>query len=149
MLIHILAGFFLPWLFGWWLLKREPRMVLVNGPVAAAIALAVNELGFHFYRWWDAAPFREQAVYAWPLDFGLYPVAGSFLIWQVHRRNGSPWLMLALFALGTTLFEVFGLFVGTIRYGNGWNVGWTFVSYVLSYGAGLFYSRLLKRAGIL
>ena len=84
-------------------------------------------------------PMRIETLSALPLDIGLYPVLGCWYIILVQRYRRSAILTLT-FALGTTLLEGFGVAVGHASYGNGWNLGWTFVSYFVAYlGVNRFY----------
>ncbi|MEC2133475.1 hypothetical protein P9G84_32005 [Brevibacillus centrosporus] len=148
MLSNIVFGFILPWIAGGLLFKKNPKLVLTIAPFAAVIALSTNEFGL-FLDFWDIMPQETESLNCLPLDLGVFPVLGSLFIHFVQRKKLSTWLFLFLFSSFTTVLELTYVLIGKIVYHNGWNITWTFFSYVLTYTLGFLYYILLKKHFVL
>ncbi|WP_350356272.1 CBO0543 family protein [Cohnella hashimotonis] len=110
------------------------------------MAFFSNDL-FVRYGFWIAKPVTEanESFSTLPFNLGLYPVWGSILIQFIERRNWSPTIAIFIGSLGITFAE-WGLVKSKwIVYGNGWNIGWTFVSYLAALTIVHLYVRALKR----
>ncbi|WP_088070030.1 hypothetical protein [Gottfriedia luciferensis] len=75
MLIYIFSGLILPWLVGFILLKKVPKIMVVFIPICVAIAFIINTWGFNYY-WSLKVKFNELALSAFPFNLGLYPILG-------------------------------------------------------------------------
>ncbi|MBD2871789.1 hypothetical protein [Paenibacillus arenilitoris] len=150
MLFNYFWGLIVPWLFGIYMARKVPKILLLIFPVGIVISHTINDWGIH-ERYWIFAPVKEnnESVAALPLDLGLYAILAASLIWAIHARKRGSLLIILLFSLGTTLLECFGLLIGRVWYDNGWNVGWTYLSYVFAYYLVYFYYLLLKRQRLL
>ncbi|WP_275175823.1 hypothetical protein [Bacillus tropicus] len=74
---NIIIGFIIPWIFGIWLFKRNPKVVLLIAPIGIAVAFLINEWGVNYF--WQLKPiFKNIGLSAYPLNFGLYPVLVCF-----------------------------------------------------------------------
>lgn len=78
---------------------------------------------------------RAETISFVPFDLGLYAVLGSILIYTLSKRpfRLNPVLTIIIFSLITTFLEYIALLLGAIVYGNGWSIGWTFISYLTAY----------------
>lgn len=104
MLLNIALGFVLPWIFGVYLYRKNPLIVLAIAPFSAVVSFLINAVGFAL-EWWNLTPYmRIETLAALPLNIGLYPVLGSWCIILIQRLGHSLSLML-IFALGTTLLR--------------------------------------------
>lgn len=150
MLINIIFGFFVPWIAGIYLGVKTPKTLLLIFPIGAVSSLVINSIGFQL-KFWDFTPLipNDESVSALPLDIGLYPLLACFMIWLINSRPILTVLILFLFILGTTLLEFMALIFGKVTYGNGWNIGYTFLSYLLAFGIVFIYFKLLKRNRLL
>lgn len=52
--VNIIIGFIIPWIFGIWLYKRNPKVVLLIAPIGIAIAFLINEWGIDYF--WQFEP---------------------------------------------------------------------------------------------
>ena len=101
-------------------------------PLASVVSFLINAVGFGL-ELWNLAPYtRIETLSALPLNIGLYPVLGCWCIVLI-RRFGRSMSLLLIFSIGTTLLEGFAVLIGHASYGNGWNLGWTFISYLGAY----------------
>jgi hypothetical protein len=150
MLVNIIFGFIIPWLVGIYLVRKSPKILLLIFPVGALISMIINSLGFQM-KFWDFTPLipDDQSVSAMPLDLGLYPLIACFMIRTIFLHRKKTALIMFLFVLFTTLLEYMGLLIGKVTYGNGWNIGYTFLSYLLALGIVYLYFRLLERFRVL
>lgn len=150
MTINILLGFVVPWMFGFILWRKAPIIIYLICPFTSIVSALFNDIGYHL-SFWDFTPKIEndETLSALPLDLGLYPVMASYMIYWIVKNNQHAWMKLAVFALFNTTLEFIGLHYGKVEYGNGWNIGWTFVSYTLALLLVYLYYRLLCRHGIM
>ncbi|OBZ10310.1 CBO0543 family protein [Bacillus sp. FJAT-26390] len=150
MWVNIIFGFIIPWLVALYLVRKSPKTLLLIYPVGALVSMAINSLGFQM-RFWDFTPLipNDESVSALPLDLGLYPIIACFMIWTIMLHRNKTALILFLFVLFTTLLEYVGLLIGKVTYGNGWNIGFTFLSYLLALGFVYIYFRILERFRLL
>lgn len=82
---------------------------------------------------------------ALPLDLGLYPLLGSYFIFLIQRNIINPFFGILLFAVVVTGMEWAAVKIEKVTYYNGWNIGWTFVSYLVPFTIIYGYYRLVKR----
>ncbi|ULL16232.1 hypothetical protein DVH26_18340 [Paenibacillus sp. H1-7] len=146
MLFNITLGFIIPWLFGIYLYKKDRKILLLIYPISVVISMFINDVGFHL-KFWDFTPHipDDETISALPLDLGLYPILGSYMIYWI-RNSSLHWLLISLITMAfTTCLEYFGVVIGKVTYGNGWNILFTSGSYLLAYLLVYFYyTRLLK-----
>jgi hypothetical protein len=150
MLVNIIFGFIIPWLAAIYLVRKSPKILLLIYPVGALVSMIINSLCFQM-KFWDFTPLipDDQSVSAMPLDLGLYPLLACFLIRTIFLHRKKTVLVMLLFVLFTTLLEYMGLLIGKVSYGNGWNIGYTFLSYLLAFSCVYLYFRLLERFRVL
>lgn len=144
MLNNIIFGFIIPWLAALPLIRKSPKTMLLIFPIGAVASLVINSFGFQL-GFWDFTPLipNDESVSALPLDIGLYPILASYMIWIILFQRDKSLLILFLFVFVTTLLEFGALLIGKVTYGNGWNIGFTFLSYLLAYGIVYLYNKLL------
>ncbi|WP_141500910.1 CBO0543 family protein [Paenibacillus luteus] len=150
MLLNIICGFVIPWLAALFLIRKSPKTLLLIYPIGSVASLVINSFGFQL-GFWDFTPLipNDESVSALPLDIGLYPILGSFMIWTILLHRNKTALILFVFILFTTLLEFSALLFGKVTYGNGWNIGFTFLSYLLAFGIVYLYFKLLERFRLL
>jgi len=144
---NIVAGFIIPWIIACPLVQRQPRLFIVISPITAVISMVINTIGFYF-DFWHFKPIltRNETISAMPFDLGLYSVLGSLLIYFITKRlfGIPPLACLLCFSLLTTLMEYLGLRFDRVMYSNGWNIGWTFISYLIAYIAVITAWRIVR-----
>ncbi|MGO4699486.1 CBO0543 family protein [Paenibacillus sp. 2TAB26] len=136
MLYNIIFGFIIPWVLASFIVRKQPILFIVISPVTAVISMIINTIGIYF-GFWDFKPIFEknETISALPMDLGLYAVLGSLLIYNLSKRTFRlhPVIFILIFSLLTTVLEYTALLFGFVMYGNGWNIGWTFISYLIAY----------------
>jgi uncharacterized membrane protein len=148
MIFNILIGFVIPWIFGFFLWKKSPIIIYLICPVTATVSALFNDIGYHL-GFWDFTPKIEndETLSALPLDLGLYPITACLMVYWIVKHNRHAWTKLSIIALFNTSLEFIALHYGKAEYGNGWNIGWTFVSYMLALLLVYLYYRLLEQYG--
>lgn len=147
MILNTFLAFVLPWTIGILHLYRKDKMLIpLFGPLFTVMAFFINEIGFYF-EFWKVAPFpKQKTLSVLPFNIGLYPILASYLIYFI-RRHGNPYLIIFLMTLFTTTLEWIYVLSGRVVYGNGWNLFFTFISYlipyIIIYQYQLFLSRLM------
>lgn len=144
--MHLLLTFVIPWLAAAYLLVQNKRTVVLYGPAAAGIAFALNDIGLYM-EWWGFKPEREELLISLLSNLGIFLVSGCYMIHFIQKYKYSL-IMILGFASLLTLLEYVYLLLGRIHFNNGWNLGWSFVSYVVSnillYGYFLLLDRTKK-----
>lgn len=136
MLFNVVAGFIIPWLLVCFLIQKHPKLFIVISPITSVISMLINTIGFYFEFWLYMPMFdKVETISALPLDIGLYAVLGSLFIYTLSKRilGVHPVIVFLVFSLFTTFLEYLALLCDLVVYDNGWNIGWTFISYSIAY----------------
>ncbi|WP_026881369.1 hypothetical protein [Clostridium akagii] len=147
MILNIILGFIIPWIFGVLLYFKDKKTLLVIAPFMSVWAYIVNEALFDldFNRF---APLINDDITTMTINLGLYPILGCYLIYYIQIKKTSPYIIIMIFTFMTTVAEYLGLMFGMVTYNNGWNIGWTFLSYIPPYITGYWYYHKLKKIGV-
>jgi hypothetical protein len=149
MVTNIVLGFIIPWIFGIYLYKKNKKIILLISPFASVTAFLSNLFGFYFGFWHVTPILKEETLTVLPMCIGLYSVLGSYLIYFIQKKKITPTVLILLFSVFTTLFELFFVLTGKVIYENGWNIYWTFISYLIPYIIGYWYYLALKRLHVM
>ncbi|CAH1215144.1 hypothetical protein PAECIP111891_04216 [Paenibacillus allorhizoplanae] len=136
MLYNIIFGFILPWVLVLFLIRKQPVLFIIISPITAVISMLINTIGFYFGFWNLKPHFEENPIISGiPFDMGLYPVLGSLLVYTLSKRNVRlhPIFIIFMFSLFITFLEYLAFHFTFVTYGNGWNIGWTFISYSIAF----------------
>ena len=146
LLINIIAGFLVPWIAGAFLIYRDKKAMLLAFPSGGFMSLLFNDFGI-YKKWWELHPDHMESVTTIPFNLGIYPIVAGWILYSIfHTRfRFNAALMIAAFAALLTGAEFVYVCLDKIQYGNGWNIGWTYLSYLLALGAVYGYSRLHAR----
>ncbi|WP_134703136.1 CBO0543 family protein [Ammoniphilus sp. YIM 78166] len=148
MFFNFVIGFIIPWILGVWIYKRNSIIVILIAPIGVVAATVINEWGFNYL--WKFKPFlNNQSLSALPLDLGIYPVLACYFIYLVNRGIGNKYTLLLLFAIFITLLEWIAVKSDRVIYLNGWNIGWTFCVYLLTFMVIYRYYKLLQNKNYL
>lgn len=145
MILNIILGFIIPWVFGVILYYKDKKVILIIVPFMAVWAYFLNEILFHlnFFR---LAPLNIDDDYTtMAINVGLYPLLVSYLIYFIKSNKTSRFILVIIFALMPTIAEYLGLLFHIIIYKNGWNLGWSFLSYILYNLIGYWYYNKVEK----
>lgn len=148
MILNIILGFIIPWIFGVFLYLKDKKTLLVIAPFMSVWAYTLNEALFHlnFNRF---APLEiKDDLTTMSINLGLYPILGCYLIHYIQIKKVSPYILIMIFTFMTTVAEYLALNFGMVTYDNGWNIVWTFLSYIPPYLSGYWYYNKLKSIGV-
>ncbi|MFC3801209.1 CBO0543 family protein [Cohnella sp. GCM10012308] len=135
MVINWIIGFIIPWLcLALIPVPNKRNLCLRVGPIGSLIAFLFNDI-FVRYGFWIAKPITDanESFSTLPFNLGLYPVWGIFLVYFIERRTWSPIFVIFFCSLGITFAEWILVKLKWILYGNGWNIGWTYCSYLVAF----------------
>ncbi|WP_410768730.1 hypothetical protein [Fontibacillus sp. BL9] len=133
---NIIWGFILPWFMVSPLTLKQPKLFIVISPISALISIYINTVGYYFDYWHFKPIIKEyEALSAMPLDVGLYAILGTIFIYSIVKKPFGihPIVIHLLYSVLTTLMEFATLKFDLVIYDNGWNIGWTFISYYVAY----------------
>lgn len=140
-LFSLMVLFIIPWILGIYLIQRDNKLLIMYGPIASAIAFIHNEIGLHF-EWWSLHPKDMELMIALISNIGVYPVSGCFMLYFL--RQNKAYLSVFIFAaILTTLVYTFSL-LNKVQFHHGWNIGWTFLSYLTANTLLYFYYLLYQ-----
>lgn len=145
MTFTMIVFFVLPWIIGiFHLHRRDKRIIPLIGPLASTIAFFINELWFYFH-FGEVYPFSHpKTINFFPFNTGFYPIVSSYVIF-FSRKSKYPYLVVFSGVVCITFTEYLFLLSGNLRYENGWNIFWTFVTYTFSFIAGYWFYLYLKK----
>lgn len=147
MLLNLTLGLAVPWLFGIFILIKDRKIILTIFPVMSVISLIIVILG-HYSGYWILEPNSKGIIAAIPYCLGLYPINACLLIYFIRRKKLHPYILIFIAAIITTIEEALGLLIDKVHYGNGWNIFWTFISYLLPYILNYLYYILLEKLSV-
>jgi len=147
LLLNTAFGFVIPWIFGVWLVIKKKNIVLIIFPLTSVISYTVNAFGIQV-GFWQIEPVEHKGFSALPLNLGLFPLLGCFLIYIISKTKLNAYIFAFVFAFGTTMIEFIGVLSGKIIYGNGWNIFYTYFSYLFPYILVYWYYLTLKKLNI-
>jgi len=141
---NIVIGFVVPWLLAIYLMRKSSIIILITLPITSLVAILSNTFGFQL-KFWTFTPLiqGEESISALPLDLGLYPVIACYMVYWIRNSQTNHLVILFVTILFTTLLEYIALLIGKTSYSNGWNIYWTFVSYLVAYVIVYVYYRIL------
>ncbi|WPC42779.1 hypothetical protein [Clostridium sp. JS66] len=144
MIVNMVLGFIIPWIFGVILYFKDRKIVLTIAPFSSILAYVINEFCFHF-NFWRLVPLNINDDYtSMSVNLGLYPILGCYLIYHISIKKINSYLIILIFAVATTMIEYLAFLFKLVTYGNGWNIGWTFLSYLIPYLLVYWYYSKLK-----
>jgi len=133
MTLNIVIGFIIPWIFGVTLYFKDRKTVLIIAPFSSILGYTVNEFCFHL-NFWRLVPVNiNDDLTSMSVNLGLYPILGCYLIYYISKKHVNPYLIIFIFTIVTTILEYLGVLFDLVSYGNGWNIGFTFLSYLIPY----------------
>lgn len=144
MVINTFLGFILPWLFAIYLIKYDKHTLLTIAPAMSLIAFVFNNIGVYMH-WWNVKPYSVETITFILFNLGLYPIWGSYMIHFIKRYRVNGFFLITLVSLLLTGLEFFFVFIDRVTYSNGWNLGYTFLSYESAYSLVYAYFRALEK----
>jgi len=145
MLLNIIVGFIIPWVFIINLWFKDKEVLLIVAPFQSFIAYTVNAIGF-YCGFWNLYPFGNEEIVHVPFDVGIYPMLSSYMIYYVKNKKNRPFIVIFIFTLITTCIEGIGVVMGRVVYGGNWNIVGTFISYLIPYILNYVYYFYLKKS---
>lgn len=145
MLLNFILFFVIPWIFGIFIYYKDIPIFLTTFTFSCMLSYTVNTLG-SYMGFWNIYPYNQSYFSYIPLNLGLYPILGTFFAYLLHNKKLNPFIVLVAFAIISTLFKYIMLVNGRVIFGNGWNILYTFILFVILYYIGyLFYLTLKKK----
>lgn len=147
MLFNIIIAFIIPWISGIIFYFKDRKVLFTIAPFQSVIAYTVNSIGF-FYNLWSVYPHEYGKFTTIPYDLGIYPILSVYLIHYINKEKFNPYLLIMTATIFTTFLELLGILSGKVLYSNGWNLGFTFISYLLPYLINYWFYIQLKKMKI-
>jgi hypothetical protein len=124
-------------------LKNDIKTVITIGPIASLIAFAINDIGVHIH-WWSHEPYHLGSLSLFPSNVGVFPIVACFMIHFINLRQGKYRVVIFISTVLLSALEGVSLVFNKVNYNNGWSIGWTIISYILSLAIVYRYNLLLN-----
>ena len=149
MFLNILIAFVLPWFIAFrHLSKKDSLLIVLVAPFSSVLAYLINTIAYYF-GFWEVAPFPEQKNLAsLPSELGIFPILACYLVFFIRKFKRTYIVVIIMTVFTTCLEQIFVLF-GWIIYENGWNIFYTFFSYLLPYFVVYWYYKYLIKIAII
>lgn len=105
------------------------------------------KFGFHMGFWRYIPVFVNDDLTTVSTNLGFFLVLSCYLIFFIRKKLFNLYLLILLFAITTTAIESLALSFGLVTYGNGWNIGWSFLAYLVPYLIDYWFYLQLKNLG--
>lgn len=144
-LAYLIISLFLPLALIFKLIRQDTKLVILIAPNACIVAYVINVIGFGG-KWWYLKPLLgSQSLTTLPVNLVFYPALGTFFIYLTEHSVINRFLLLIIFVVLTSSFEKILIMVEWLSYCNSWNVYFTYITYLISYGFGYLYFNWLKK----
>ncbi|WP_369803481.1 CBO0543 family protein [Cohnella sp. OV330] len=130
-------------MIGLFFIKKASRVMLLSFPISAYLGLLFNDIGVAM-KWWSLVPSKLESIATLPYSLGLYPVVVSLMYQFVYPKLKATGFII-LTAILLTLCELCFMLLGHVDYEDGWNTGWTLVSYMIACCIVFVNMKLLKK----
>ncbi|SDI81259.1 hypothetical protein [Alteribacillus bidgolensis] len=130
MIYIILIFFIVPWITGFYLYKKAPKIFFTTAPITALIAITCNQLGIHLGIWEVNHMPTVMLLDSIFLDFGIFTLAGAWFTYFLYYKKLTRVWSYIWFVLGMTLLESITLLVEMVSYDESWNMFYTFLMYL-------------------
>ncbi|MHB8033836.1 hypothetical protein CF069_07765 [Clostridium botulinum] len=147
MIFNIIVGFIIPWISGIVFYFTDRKILFTIAPFQSVVAFTVNSFGF-FYKFWSIYPHEYSKFASIPYDLGIYPILSVYLIHYINKTKLNSYLLIIIVTIFTTFLEWLGILSGKVLYSNGWNLGFTFISYLIPYLINYWFYIQLKKMKI-
>lgn len=149
MILNMILGFVIPWMFCiMHLYKRDKLLLLLIAPPTSVLAYVINTFTFYF-GFAEVFPFpNPKNIASLPFSLGLYPISAGYLIFFI-RKYKKPYFIIFLMTLSITFLEWIYVYLGRVVYGNGWNIYFTFLSYLIPYFLVYGYYKYLRKLSLI
>lgn len=148
MIFNIFVGFVIPWIFGIFLYLRVPSIFLVIYPFGCVVSYLINTIGITF-GFWSIIPHSLNCFAFIPINLGIFPITGTYFTFFIHKKTYNHIFLITSFSMFSTALECVVIVLKRVVYGSGWNLFYTFISYLFAYILGYLFYNLVKRKGIL
>ncbi|VUG07055.1 hypothetical protein PPOLYM_03463 [Paenibacillus polymyxa] len=129
MTLNFIAGFIIPWILGLGFIK-DRKLLFVFVPITVALSTVINTIGFNYF-WFLSPRFRNVSFSALPFDLGLYPIVICSMLYFISSKGTKAAPSIVLTSVFLTVIEWIFKEFNRVTYFNGWNIFWTFISYVV------------------
>ncbi|SCZ06020.1 hypothetical protein [Alkaliphilus peptidifermentans] len=130
MLLNYIIGFIVPWIISIKYIMKNLNIFIVIAPIGTVFAYTINTWAYHSH-YWKVSPERFNYYSTLPYDLGLYPVYACLMIVFIKNKKANPYFIVLIASIIITFLEYIALMMDIVIYTNGWNIFFTFISYLL------------------
>lgn len=143
--MYLMISLLIPLVFLIILMKLETKLVLLMAPYACIGAYVINAIGFGGRFWYLKPLLGNNSLTPLPVNLIFYPTLGCYFLYFSDNLKISKYLLLLIFVVMTSFFEYLLILTKWLSYSHGWNIFYTSITYLISYGSGYLSYCWLKR----
>lgn len=131
MIVNIILGFIIPWALSLIILKKNIKIIIIFAPFASMVAFMINDIGTSL-GFWDLEPIinEDESASALPLNLGTFPAIACLMLYLLLHSNINRIILIISTSIFLATVEAICKAVGYCHYSNGWNIFYTFLSYL-------------------
>ncbi|MBM7551317.1 hypothetical protein [Thalassobacillus pellis] len=130
MYFNFFAGLILPCLFGIYIYRKAPVILLTAYIFTALLSVSFNQLGMQSGLW-KVVPKPEVILFeSLFLDLGYFAVFGAFFTYFLYFKKWKRVYVYGAILLLMNGFELIALYMEKVLYSAPWNVYYTFFTYL-------------------
>ncbi len=148
MLEMIVLGFLIPWITAIYIYRCAPKIFFTIAPIAALIALTINQLGIHAGVWIIHTKTEVYLLHSLFVDLGIITVAAVWFSYLMIYQKRNAALLYLCFPAGMTGVEYVTTLMKLLEYGDQWNFFYTLLLYLWGFITIDWISRKLVKLGI-
>ncbi|MCA0970667.1 hypothetical protein LCM20_08715 [Halobacillus litoralis] len=146
MFFNFIIGFIIPWSIAILLCRRVPMLFLTVAPVMSFISITCNQIGMAA-GFWTLNPQTDLLIFnSINIDMGFNPATGLIFTYMIYFLKWKRWIVYLGFIIFLNGAEMTALFFEKVEYSQGWNISYTFLTYVVGLLFVDLYFTLLKKA---
>ncbi|WP_420825726.1 CBO0543 family protein [Thalassobacillus pellis] len=125
--------------------RRVPVLFLTVAPFISFISITCNQIGMEMGFWTLYPQTYLLILNSINIDLGFNPASGLIFTYMIYFRKWRRWIVYLGFILFLNGAEMTALFFDKVTYNHGWNMSYTFITYVIGLIIFDFYFTLLKK----
>ncbi len=143
---NFIVGFIIPWSIAILMCRRVPILFFTVVPFISFISITCNQIGMAL-GFWTLYPQTDLLIFnSINIDLGFNPASALIFTYMIYFRKWKRWIVYLVFILLLNGAEMTALFFDKVAYGHGWNMAFTFITYVIGLIFLDFYFTLFKKS---
>ena len=144
--IVIFLTFILPWIIGVNIYLKDKKIILMIAPFSSMLSFLFNTPGIDYGFFYPATigSIKMNTLSILP-NIGSFCILPCLYIFLIRHSKIRPIYLSIIFTVIGCTADLFFISAGFLKYGNGWNIFLSSLSFFLSFNIVYLYYRTLKK----